>query len=176
MNRSGQFRSDLDSDDPAVVTEAAFQLADAGCREAVPQLLSILDRGDLRTNNGVAYALGELKVQEAKPRLIELLRDPKTLGNRGSLMYGLMCLDCSDDFAEILPFMFDDAFEVRAKVLVILEAIVPTQVEATLEAGVRLLETTAETIPIESEIHADLDELLDLIDAELDGRPSTTAD
>ncbi|WP_156512817.1 HEAT repeat domain-containing protein [Planctomyces sp. SH-PL62] len=157
----------LDSGDPKIIRQAALDLADSGCLEAVPRLLQMFAAGDLATMGALAYALGELHVQEAKPRLLELMKDVRTRGSRGSLMYALMNLNCNDDYDDILEFTHDDVWEVRQKALIILDDIAPFQNTAALISGrVRLL-TRLEDASLHDEARSHLAEAVEAHDVEL---------
>jgi len=108
MSRTPKLINDLDSPDPRESNDAAVELADSDASEAIPHLLRILDQGDSRKIGAIAYALGELKVEESKAKLIALARDPKTRGNRGSLIYALMNLSCDEYMIDIVDFSVDD--------------------------------------------------------------------
>ncbi len=141
----------LESSDPVVVSEAAFSLADMGCSDAAPHLLRILFREEFATINAVAYALGELKVQGAKSKLISLVGDPRTKGHRGSFLYALLSLDCRDDYPEIVKFLFDDYFEVRQKAAMILEQIIPHQADVLLAMSREGLQESLGAMPSDDE-------------------------
>lgn len=163
----------LDSDDPEAVSRAAFDLGDSRCIEAIPRLLEMFDENDPATINAVAYALGELKVQEAKPRILKYLKDPSFGGSRGTLMYALLCLDCTENYGDIVELVSDDSWEVRQKAIMILDEILPSRSRDELISGRdRLLERLAEAA-IESELRSHVEDAIDDIESELlhgDGR------
>ncbi|WP_165074701.1 HEAT repeat domain-containing protein [Paludisphaera rhizosphaerae] len=164
----------LSSNDRKVAVQAAFDLAHMGGVEAVPDLLRLLSTlppagaEALHKLGAFAYALGELKVQAAKPRLIELIRDPRTKGHRGSFLYAMLDLDCRDDYDFLYELVFDDYFEVRAKAVMILNGIIPLQdVEKLVASRDDLLERL-EGVPLDDERSIHLCSLVDLLDAELE--------
>ncbi len=167
----------LGSRDPEVVKQAAFDAADMARVDAVPSLLKLLEAGDLATMGAVAYALGELQAEQARPRLMELLKDARTAGRRGSLMYAMMCLDCKDHFHDMLAFLFDDSFEVRCKAAMILEATagdmaVDALVASRSELAKRLREGAEEDDDRRAEVEAVLETLSEEIrrrESELEG-------
>jgi len=166
----------LDSGDPRVVRQAAFDLADSGCLEAAPCLLQMFHESGLDTMGALAYALGELHVQEAKPRLLELMKDPRTRGSRGSLMYALMVLDCNDDYEDILDFTRGDTWEVRQKALIILDEIAPFQSTDVLVSGRARLIAWLEDASLGDEARSHLAEAVEAHDIELRSRENLEGD
>lgn len=163
----------LDSGDPATISQTAFDLGDLGCTEAIPRLLEMFDKHDPATINALAYALGELKAQEARPRILEYLKAPSFGGSRGSLMYALLNLDCTEDYDDILEFTCDASWEVRQKALMILDEILPSRSTAELNSGRARLIAKLEEAPIEGELRAHVEDAIDAINSVLldrDGR------
>ncbi|WP_052476292.1 HEAT repeat domain-containing protein [Cohnella kolymensis] len=82
------------------VEEAMNTISELGkqrTKEAVPLLIKYLkltDNSILR--NEIAIALSDIGSQEAVEPLIEMLKDPKTLGNRGTLLFALRPFDYTE--------------------------------------------------------------------------------
>ncbi|WP_336776994.1 HEAT repeat domain-containing protein [Paenibacillus sp. MMO-58] len=63
--------------------------------------------------NEIALALSDFRNPEAVEPIIELLKDPKTLGSRGSLLYALRPFDYSSHLELLIDFLINGNFEVR---------------------------------------------------------------
>lgn len=90
--------------------------------EAVPLLIKHLqttENGSLR--NQIAIALSDIGNPEAVGPLISMARDPKTEGNRGTLLYALGPFDYSEYIEIIADFLFEDSFEARGEALTLMD-------------------------------------------------------
>jgi len=63
--------------------------------------------------NEIALALSDIRNPAAVEPIIELLKDPKTLGSRGSLLYALRPFDYSSHIGLLVDFVINGNFEVR---------------------------------------------------------------
>ncbi|NBD28359.1 HEAT repeat domain-containing protein [Paenibacillus glycinis] len=63
--------------------------------------------------NEIAIALSDMRNQLALEPIIELLKDPKTLGNRGTLLFALRPFDFSAHLELLVDFLINGSFEVR---------------------------------------------------------------
>lgn len=89
--------SQLNRSDSRIVTDAIREIGRRRAREATPRLLQLLrttDDGTIR--NAAALALSDMEVPETFDAIVELLRDPRTVNNRGTLLYavGTDTFDC----------------------------------------------------------------------------------
>ncbi len=99
-----------------------FRIADSKDKSKIPVLVELLDCAyGARYLGVVASALGELGVNSAVPRIVELLFDTHTCGNKGSFAYALTLLDCSNHIIDIVPMLSDASFEVRSKIITVIE-------------------------------------------------------
>lgn len=110
--------------DTAEVIEAIEAIGKRGYRLALPILIELLQA----TNNhairdAIAVAIRDLKDDRACEPLVLLLKDPKTIGHRGTLLYALELFDC----ASILPLLVDlvltGNFEVSHQAFLLIESI-----------------------------------------------------
>lgn len=166
----------LNSHDSAVVNQAAFDAADASRADVVPPLLKLLQAGNLETMGAVAYALGELGAQEAQPCLWKWLKDPKTEGKRGSLVYALMGLDCGRHCRDVLDLLYDRFFEVRQKAIIILEDIVSSQSLEELAASRADLLGGLNGMSLDDGRRAEVADALEIIDGEMARRSAGSLD
>ena len=92
--------------------------------EAVDFLIELLNT---TTNNFLinasALALSDIGDNKAVEPLISLLRHPKTLGNRGTILYALEAFDCAEYSELIVELLFSDNFEVSRQSFILLESI-----------------------------------------------------
>lgn len=108
------------------IEEATTVISEVGRNkneEVVPVLLKYLkitDNNILR--NEIALALSDIGSPLAVEPIIEMLKDPKTLGSRGTLLYALQPFDCSSHVGLLVDYMINGNYEVRqeAKQLIFL--------------------------------------------------------
>jgi HEAT repeat protein len=92
------------------------QIGDAGNRAAIPFLLKHLkntEYGSIRNAIALALALADIGDPCFISTIIELLQDPKTLGNRGTLVFSLMEYDCSEYVEVFIDGLINGNYEVR---------------------------------------------------------------
>ncbi|MFB9330882.1 HEAT repeat domain-containing protein [Paenibacillus aurantiacus] len=63
--------------------------------------------------NEIALALSDIRDPAAVEPIIDLLKNPKTLGSRGSLLYALRPFDYSSHLELLIDFVINGNFEVR---------------------------------------------------------------
>lgn len=91
--------------------------------EAVPLLIHHListDNNSLR--NTIAMALADIGSAESIEPLISLLRSPKTVGARGTLLYALGNFNCASHAELIAEMLCEDNFELSRQSLLLLES------------------------------------------------------
>ncbi|MDU9690179.1 HEAT repeat domain-containing protein [Priestia aryabhattai] len=89
----------------------------------VPTLINYL----VSTNNNMlrdalAIALADIGDHQAIEPLIGLLKSPKTLKSRGTLLYALESFNCSNYAELITELLFENNFEVSRQAFILLEA------------------------------------------------------
>lgn len=151
------------SNDTAEVIKAIFTIGNRGYLLALPILLELLQT----TNNhairdAIAVTLRELKDERAVEPLVSLIKDPKTAGHRGTLLYALEVFDC----APILPLLVDlvitGKFEVSHQAFLLIESI---ESEIDDETWTTSLRQVKEALTQAEGEKADLlEELLDLFE------------
>ena len=94
---------------------AAASLADMGAVEAIPALRSALSgvTTPAAIRNAVAVALSDLGDEGLVPLIGELLRDPRTKGNRGTLLYAIESFDNRPLLGALTHLVIHGGFEVR---------------------------------------------------------------
>lgn len=91
-------------------------------KDFVPFLLEVLKKTDDNLlRNAVALALSDMRSQEAVEPLIELIQHPKTLGSKGTLLYALESLDCSQHIEVLVELLTGYGLEVSMHSIQILE-------------------------------------------------------
>jgi HEAT repeat protein len=112
------------SEDGKRSSDAAFALARAECIEAVPVLRRVLSStDDSRIRNACAIALSDLRDEGCVELIARLLRDPRTAGHRGSLVYALENFDSRPLFSLLVEIAAMDGFEARHEAFGLLCAI-----------------------------------------------------
>ncbi|GIE76507.1 hypothetical protein Aph02nite_24570 [Actinoplanes philippinensis] len=134
----------LAGEDPEAAREAALELGDRREYGAAPLMLEILGAtSDARVRNGIAYALSAMRVPEMFEVVVELLRQERTRGFRGTLLYALRPFDCTP----ILPLLVD--------------LVIGDSWEAAREAGYLITEievvSTDTWLPLEERLRAALE-------------------
>jgi hypothetical protein len=105
------------------IVKIAHQLGDLGDPQAVPILIELLNgTQDGLVRNAAALGLRELRDNRAVPYLLEQLKAPDTIGNRGTLMYALETLDATEALVDIVKIMCADNYEVIAMGIRVIEA------------------------------------------------------
>ena len=114
----------LRSPDRKVVADAARRLGDLGDPRAVSPLLALLQATtDPIIRNAAAVGLGELGDERAVPAFASLLADPKTEGQRGTLVYALRNFDCAPLLPLLVDLVITGGFEVSRQALQAIESI-----------------------------------------------------
>lgn len=107
-------------EDAVVLVQLAGERKD---KKAVPFLIKHLKATeDNQLRNCIAIALSDIGATEAVKPLLLLLNDPKTINNRGTLLYALEAFDISDSFENIVDLLFEDNFEVSRHSLILIES------------------------------------------------------
>lgn len=94
------------------------------CLEYVSLLIKYLEstnNGNLR--NSIALALSDMGSSEAIEPIIHLLKNPITIGNRGTLLAALEPFDYSSYIEMLVEFLYEGNFEVSRKSFTLIEAI-----------------------------------------------------
>jgi hypothetical protein len=84
--------------------------------EAIPILIEYLKSTEnVLLRNTIALTLSDIGNEKAVQPLIEMINDPKTLGNRGTLLYALEPFDCSGHIETLIYHLITGNFEVQAQ-------------------------------------------------------------
>jgi len=93
--------------------------------DVVPFLINKLESTDNHMlRNAIALALSDIGSEEALEPIINMLKDPKTKGYRGTLLAALEAFDYSQYFEMIVDFLYEGNFEVSRKSLILIESVV----------------------------------------------------
>lgn len=94
--------------------EKIEEISDKKYTEAVPFLIKHLKKTDNHLlRNSIALTLMDIGNQAVVEPIVELLKDPKTIGYRGTLLYSLKPFDCSGHLELLIDFTINGNFEVR---------------------------------------------------------------
>ncbi|MGK7377617.1 HEAT repeat domain-containing protein [Planococcus sp. 1R117A] len=128
---------------------------------AVPVLLKhITQTPNPGIRNALAMALRDIGNEEAVLPLIDLINNPKTLRNRGTLLYALEPFDCTGHLETLVHHFLTGNFEVQAMAHQLLESMdgkVPA--DALLKSLQKVKERLNE-IERQQEVHSDVLDIL----------------
>ncbi len=114
----------IQSGDPGAIVDAAREVARRGETAAAPSLRQILARTESPVvRNAVALALSDMKDPSTFDLLVDLLKNPRTEGSRGTLLYALGEYDCSLILPLLVSLVVDGNFEVSRQTLSIIAGI-----------------------------------------------------
>ena len=107
-------------------------LRDVGSAPALVELM--VSTADPRVRDAAAIALADMRAPDAKHHIVALLRDEKTVGSRGSLLYALQeGFDFSDEAPMLAVLSAQDNMEVRASATQMLLAVASDLEASTLD-------------------------------------------
>lgn len=108
----GDLLAQLAGTDSGRARDAALELGDRRAYGAVPAMLEVLGAtSDASVRNSVAYALSAMRVPEAFEVVVDLLRQERTRGARGTLLYALRPFDCTSILPLLVDLVIEDAWE-----------------------------------------------------------------
>lgn len=114
----------LHSGNRDLVIKAAHALGDMGDSRAAPILIEILEKtNEPAIRNAAAVGLRELGDERALYPIVSLINDPKTEGNRGTLIYALEGFNCYDLLPFLVKLIIDGNFEVSHQAFSVIESI-----------------------------------------------------
>jgi hypothetical protein len=136
----------LGSPDPQKVVDATQELAFRHEQTAASPLLEILrSTSDATVRNTAALALSDLQDPRVFNVLVDLLKDDRTRGNRGTLLYALGAYDCSPVLPLLVEFVIEGNFEVSRQALSLISGIETEVDERTWNASTERLRTALES-------------------------------
>ncbi|BCJ42479.1 hypothetical protein GCM10010168_07790 [Actinoplanes ianthinogenes] len=154
----------LDGSDRDTVVDAVDELGRRRATEAAPRLLELLRlTPDAAVRNATALALSDMVVPEAFDAIVELLRDPRTEGRRGTLLYALDPYDCAPILELLVDLALTGGYEVRMSALGLLSGVETDIDEPTWERLSSRLEAAAATADDERRAEV-IDPLYELFD------------
>ena len=153
----------LEPPDLEAAAKAATSLADLHEHASIPSLMNALASPSTRVRNAAAYALGELRAEEALPVLFRIMRDSKTYGDRGSLVYAVMLMDCADYLLDLAWLMSDEHFEVRMKAIIAMKGIQRRVDQSVKDSAIQVLTNELQRQDISEEHRLDVQDALSLI-------------
>jgi HEAT repeat protein len=155
----------LESGDPPKVVAAARELAARQELSAATPLLELLrTTNDVTARNAAALALGDLKHPPAFDVLVDLLKDERTRGSRGTLLYAIGAFECSSILPTLVDFVIDGNFEVSRQAFSLIGGIETEVDERTWDACTSRLRNALVVAP--DERRPLLRELLELFEQE----------
>ena len=85
------------------------------------QLVSLLGSSDGAVRNGAALRLRDLQDNRAVEPLFQAIHVAANINNRGTLVYALQTLDCSEHFTDLFQLALHGNYEDQCMALIILE-------------------------------------------------------
>ncbi|MFD4707950.1 HEAT repeat domain-containing protein [Gottfriedia sp. NPDC058432] len=115
-------RKVIESDKVESAERILEEIGETKQENCIPLLIEYLKSTDNhRIRNSIAIALSDIGSKKAIEPLIEMINDPKTLGNRGSLFYALKAFDCSAHLETLVYHLLTGNFEVQANTFQLIE-------------------------------------------------------
>jgi hypothetical protein len=115
-----RLRGDLNSDIWDTALAAAEGLGRLNTPAARAALIQGLGSDSGTTRNCAALAIRDAQWQEAVPALVEAILKPANARNRGTLVYALEVMDCSQHFSFLFRLALEGNLECRSHALGIL--------------------------------------------------------
>ncbi|BAZ17186.1 phycocyanin alpha subunit phycocyanobilin lyase, CpcE subunit [Calothrix sp. NIES-4071] len=152
----------LHSSNQDLVIESAHALGDLGDSRAVPILIKLLqESSDSAIRNAAAVGLREIGDERALYPIVSLINDPKTEGNRGTLIYALEGFECSHLLPFLVELVITGNFEVSHQAFSVIESI---DMEIDLETADACIQKLKNAL-LQDDTKADLlEDLIDLLD------------
>lgn len=101
--------------------EAGNKLAAIRGQEVIDFLIDLLNSDEPRIRNIAALALRDIGDNQAVEPLYKAIFRKENENNRGTLVYALQTLDCSDKLTELFDLLFYGNFEVKMGASTILD-------------------------------------------------------
>lgn len=122
MSYYDELKAGLEKNDINTVIASVHQIGEEKCVEALPLLVDIMMKtDDIHLRHDIAIALKDIGSQEAVEPIITLLKDRKTEGSRGTLLYALEDLDYSAHFELLIEFLYTGNWETSRQAYMLLE-------------------------------------------------------
>lgn len=137
------------------IDKALKIIADIGVKkykEACPILMKyfeITNNNILR--NEIAIALSDIGYSEAVEPIINMIRNPKTIGSRGTLLYSLESFDYSSYIELLVDLLYDDNFEVSRQAFILIENIIKNLSDETKQKCINNIQD--EIDKLEDKVH-----------------------
>lgn len=109
------------SKDEDVAREAIFKIGELGIISAKPLLIELLDSPNSSIRDAAAISLGDIKADDAVPKILDLIKNPINKNNIGSLIFALQKLNVKDHFITFVNLIGNSSIEVREMSLNIIE-------------------------------------------------------
>lgn len=115
--------------------------------EAVPYLIEQLQLTKSHVlRNSIALALCDIGNSDAVEPIVHVLKDPKTLGYRGTLLASLEAFDYSPHIDMLFEFLIEGNFEVSRKSFLLIESIIENIPERTKQQYLERLQDEIERL------------------------------
>ncbi len=101
------------SDDSKVALAAADKLSELRGPEVIEFLIQVLESPDVWRRNNAALALHDIGDNQALEPLFQAIRNPLNVNHRGTMVYALESLDCSQKLPELFDLLFYGNAEVK---------------------------------------------------------------
>ncbi|MGF6949089.1 hypothetical protein QF028_001594 [Neobacillus sp. B4I6] len=113
----------LETDDLKEVEHLLDVIGTEQVKEAIPLLVEFFKRtNNHQLRNQIALCLSDIGNKQVVKPIIDMINNPKTLGNRGTLLYSLKPFDCSEHLDSLVHHLITGNFEVQAEVFQLIEA------------------------------------------------------
>ncbi|MBT2723785.1 hypothetical protein [Bacillus sp. ISL-46] len=113
----------LESDDLKEVEHLLDVVGTEQVKEAIPLLVEFFKKtNNHQLRNQIALCLSDIGSDEVVKPIIDMINNPKTLGNRGTLLYSLEPFDCSEHLDSLVHHLITGNFEVQAEAFQLIQS------------------------------------------------------
>jgi hypothetical protein len=118
-----KLKTDIFSGDRDTMKEAVNRLFTSGGQDNIDYLIGLLDQGNSLIRNEVAMTFMDNKFNDALEPLLNSINKPENRNARGTMVYALQALDCSQKLKELFYILFTATknIEVQSGILTVLE-------------------------------------------------------
>lgn len=118
-----KLKTDIFSDDWDKMKESSNRLFEIGGQENIDYLLGLLDQPNSLVRNAVALTFKENRFNDALDPLLKSITKEENKNARGTMVYALQTLNCSNKLKELFDILFTATknVEVQSGILTVLD-------------------------------------------------------
>lgn len=132
------------------INEAILMIEELGrgkCKEAVSLLIHhLINTENHQLRNIIALALSDIGDTKCIKPIIDILKNPKTQGNRGTLLYALEQFECSEHIELFVDLLINGNFEVSRQSYMLIKDINTKIPDFIIEKCINKIESEIEEL------------------------------